>query len=290
MSNSGAWLTAGPADDPLIVLRSDFWGYNSIGIIGEDSACAVDPGVRPGELTRLRRSLETRRGQRLVSNVVLTHSHHDHIRGWQAFPGARISMPQVAAEKPAQARQRILAAVRAIDEHLAVTAPEFTYPLVDEAFDEMLAFDLGRCPVEVHFLPGHSNCTSVVHLPSCKTLLTADYLVMPGLPYCRWEVESHEEALRTLLRWCGEWGVERIVPAHNEILQGERLRAAILEDLEYFAVLREVVAGELACGRDRESAVRRAAKRMGVRRGRDIGGRRRQDLDNARRVLGVLGN
>ncbi|MDP6954653.1 MAG: MBL fold metallo-hydrolase [Planctomycetota bacterium] len=288
MSNSGAWLTSGSGADPLIILRSDFWGYNSIGIIGSEAACAVDPGVRPVEIVRLRRSLETRRGLRPVSEVVLTHSHHDHIRGWRAFPGARICMPRIAAEKPEEARRRILSSVGAIDGHLGVEVADFVYPQADEAFADSLSFDLGDCPVELRFLPGHSNCTSVVYLPSCKTLLTADYLVMPGLPYCRWEVEPFETALRTMDRWCVEWGVDRIVPAHNAVLEGPAVRAAIAQDLAYFADLREVLSNCLADGAERETAVRRAAKTMGERRGRDVGGRRRQDLDNARRVLRTL--
>jgi hypothetical protein len=49
MTSAGSWLTAGAVDDPLVVLRSDFWAFNAIGIIGTQSACAVDPGARPLE-------------------------------------------------------------------------------------------------------------------------------------------------------------------------------------------------------------------------------------------------
>jgi hypothetical protein len=66
------------------------------------------------------------------------------------------------------------------------------------------------------------------------------------------------------------------------------VRAAIAEDLEYFAVLRGVLDDELARGDETETALRRAAKAMGKRRGRDIGGRRHQDLDNVRRVFAEL--
>jgi len=252
MTSAGSWLTAGAVDDPLVVLRSDFWAFNAIGIIGTQSACAVDPGARPVEIERMRRSLEGRHGgdeMRPVSHLVLTHSHHDHIRGWRGFPGARIVMPRVAAEKPDASRKRILASVRAIDEHLGVDVPDFSYPVADEVFDDVYAFDLGSCEVEVRFLPGHSNCTSVVWIPSCHTLLTADYLVFPGLPYCRWEAAAFEQALRTMDRWCQEWDVRRVIPAHNAILEGASVRAAIAEDLEYFAVLRGVLDDELARAR-----------------------------------------
>ena len=271
-------LEDGP--DELRVVRSDFWGFNAIGVASGGRACVVDPGIRPGDMQLLRDSLDGR-----VEEIVLTHSHHDHIRGWMRFPGARVTMPRIAAEKPQDSRDRILRAKRRIDEKLGVDDRSYEYPHADHVFDEHVAFELGELTVEAHFVPGHSNCTSVVLFPELATLCTADYLVSPGLPYCRWEARAFEEATRTLRELCRERGVRRILPAHNAPIHGtDAIEAAFDEELSYFEVLRVEVERLHAEGESVDAIAARAGRTMTERRGRDLGGRERQDIDNARRV------
>ena len=79
------FLLQGTADDPLVVLRSAFWHFNVIGFYDGESACVVDPGIYPHEVEALRTAL-TAGGRRTVDYVLLTHSHHDHIRGRTTQP------------------------------------------------------------------------------------------------------------------------------------------------------------------------------------------------------------
>lgn len=273
--------------DGLVVQRCGLWGYNSIGVVSGDEACAVDPGITPEEVLAFRGALES--GGRRVTKVVLTHSHHDHIRGWQAFEGAEVIAPSAVANKEAGPRERILAGKAKVDERLGVEDAGFRYPAVDRAFDDHLTVRVGALDLELEFLPGHSNCTSVVHVPALKALLTADYLVSPGLPYCRWEAASFEAAHRRLRELVRSAGIERVVPAHNDLIDGPAAAlAAIEEELEYFTALRADLARRLTSGDSHEHAMRGAAKFMGERRGVDLGARARQDRDNARRVLAEL--
>lgn len=268
----------------LVVLRCGLWRYNAIGLVSEGAACAIDPGITPEEIGALRTRL-TRDGA-TVTHVVLTHAHHDHIRGWQAFPGAVVSMPRIGADKSADARARILAGKAQVDRKLGLDDADFRYPEVDVAFDDRAQFELGALTVETRFLAGHSNCTSVVVVPELRTLFSADYLVHPGLPYCRFEAAPFEAAHRTLRAWALAEGIERIVPAHESVLEGQAaILAAIDAELEYFAVLRADIARRLAAGEDETHLTRAAAAMLGARRGVDLGPRAIQDLDNARRVL-----
>ena len=41
------FLLAGNKSDPLVVLRSATWNYNSIGLFAESEALVVDPGLSP---------------------------------------------------------------------------------------------------------------------------------------------------------------------------------------------------------------------------------------------------
>lgn len=281
-------LVEGTPDDPLVVVRSRLWRFNAIGLFSGDEAVVIDPGIDPDEIAELEERVRTahREGPpRRVTRVVITHSHHDHIRGWARFGDAEVVMPRVAAEKGAKARERILAAKARIDRHLEVDDPGFAYPEADTVFDGRLTVSCGELELVLEFLPGHSDCTSVVWIPALATLCTADYLVSPGLPYCRWRAAEFERALATMARRVDERGIERVVPAHRDLHVGrEAVQAALARDEEYMRVLREAVRAGLAEGVGSERAARRAARTMEEWRGEDVGKRGRQDLDNAQRV------
>lgn len=278
------WLLGADPADPLVALRCDFWGFNSIGLFDGDEALVVDPGIKPEEIETLRARLAA--GGAQVTTVVLTHSHHDHIRGWQRFPGAEVHFPRVAAEKSEDARSRILAAKLRIDEELGVRDPEFAYPEGTAVFDDRRDLRIGGLDVELLFLPGHSDCTSVVRIPALKALATADYLVSPGLPYCRWRAREFEAAIRRMTTWVEDGLVERVVPAHGRVIEGrEALLTALGEESSYFEFARSEVRAELSSGSSQELVARRVASRLGERRGVDLGPRAAQDVDNVRRIL-----
>jgi glyoxylase-like metal-dependent hydrolase (beta-lactamase superfamily II) len=281
-------LLEGTPADPLVVVRSRLWQFNAIGLFDGDEALVIDPGIDPDEIAQLTERVTTAHNSgppRRVTWVLLTHSHHDHIRGWARFPGAKVAMPRMAAEKGPQARERILAAKAKLDQSLGVEDPDFAYPRASRVFEDRLALRCGRLEVELRFLPGHSDCTSVVWIPALATLCSADYLVSPGLPYCRWQARAFDEALATLESWVVTEGVQRIVPAHRDLHVGpEAVRAALARDQEYMARLRVQVRTALDQGLTPDRAARAAAREMAKWRGADLGPRTRQDVDNAQRV------
>ncbi|MEM6567612.1 MAG: MBL fold metallo-hydrolase [Planctomycetota bacterium] len=276
--------TAAAGEDGLVVQRCDLWGYNSIGVVSGDEACVVDPGITPDEIAAMRAELES--SGRRVTHVVLTHSHHDHIRGWSAFGDATVVAPRIVADKEEGPRARILAGKRKVDERMGVDDPDFRYPDVDVAFDGSHRLTVGALELRLEFLPGHSNCTSVVHVPALRALLTADYLVSPGLPYCRWEAKPFEAANARLREMVENEGIDLVVPAHNDLLESrEAALAAIDEELDYFRDLRADMRSRRAFGTAGETLLREIAAYMGHRRGEDVGLKARQDYDNAKRVL-----
>lgn len=277
-----------PGENGLVVQRCELWGYNAIGVVSGDEAIAVDPGIKPEEIRALRATLEAG-GARRVTHIVITHSHHDHIRGWNAFPGAEIVAPSTVAAKPEKSIARILAGKAKVDERMGVSDDAFTYPTVDRTFEDACVLKVGNLDVELRSLPGHSDCTSIAIVPKLKALLSADYLVSPGLPYCRWEAAPFERANERLRDLIVEFGVERVVPAHNELLESrDAALTAIEEELSYFRFLREEVMRQEKKGLATDKLLRACAAAMGERRGVDLGPKARQDADNARRVLKEL--
>lgn len=274
--------------DGLVVQRCALWGYNAIGVVSGDEAIAVDPGITPDEIAAFRAALEAG-GKRRVTQVVLTHSHHDHIRGWNAFPGAEIVAPLAVAAKPEGSQRRILAGKAKVDERMGVSDASFTYPNVSRTFEAACTLRVGELTVELRSLPGHSDCTSIAIVPELKSLLSADYLVSPGLPYCRWEAAPFERANEKLRDLIIEFDVERVVPAHNDPFESrDEALHAIEEELSYFRFLREEVLRQRTPGTSADKILRACAAAMGQRRGEDLGPKARQDADNARRVLKEL--
>ncbi len=282
-------LAEGTLGDPLVVVRGSLWRFNAVGLFSNGEAVVIDPGVTPDEIELLAdrvRHAHLTGAPRRVTHVLLTHSHHDHIRGWSRFEGAEVVMPRAAADKNEKARERILAAKNRIDRQLDVEDGDFSYPEAGTTFDDRVRITCGDLELEQIFLPGHSNCTSVVWIPALRTLCTSDYLVSPGLPYCRFAARPFEEALARMAGWVDELGIDRIVPAHRELIVGrEDVRSALERDIEYMKVLREGVRASLTEGIEEARLVRRVAREMAEWRDEDVGGRDRQDRDNAQRVL-----
>ncbi len=167
-----------------------------------------------------------------------------------------------------------------------VEDPGFAYPKVDQTFEQSLSLRVGELDVLAEFLPGHSNCTSVVTIPALRALLSADYLVTPGLPYCRWEPAPFEGANRRIGELVEQHGLELIVPAHNDLLESkEASLAAIESELSYFQFLRRQVEACVQEGLKEDVILKRCGRAMTERRGVDLGPRARQDADNARRIL-----
>ncbi|MFT7679069.1 MAG: glyoxylase-like metal-dependent hydrolase (beta-lactamase superfamily II) [Planctomycetota bacterium] len=293
MSSIGPRLIEpGSAADPLVAVRSDFWNFNGLGFYDGEEACVIDPGIRREDIELLGTRLRWAGGRtspRRITKVLVTHSHHDHFRGWDSFPGAEVILPRVAADKAATPRRRILAAKSAVDDRLGEVHEGFRYPNAYPIFDERLSLQVGSREVELRFLPGHSDCTSVVWIPSLRTLCTADYLVSPGLPYCRWDADAFDAALDTLTRWTQEEGIERVWPAHNApILGNAAILAAIDADRRVMQALRERAHEVHASGLDGLEAARAVSENMDGVRGWEAGVQRRQDVDNARRVLAAV--
>ena len=266
---SAGLMKAASADDPLVCVRSHFWNFNAVGLAG-DGACVVDPGIDPDEIALLRDGGAFAFQERI----------HE--------PGSQVVMPRQAAQKSPHSQERILASKQWLDERLDVDDPQFSYPRADQVFEDSKRLTCAGLEVELLFVPGHSDCTSVVWIPELSTLLTADYLVEPGLPYCRWQAGPFERALDTLIDLVERESVQRVIPSHNDWIEGnEAILAALRTEQEYFALLRDAVRSACESGLAREQCERegvKAVRSWRAERGQDVGKRERQDLDNVRRL------
>lgn len=263
-----------------MILRypSRLWHFHGHAILADGEAALVDPGVFPEEIDAIATDLERRKARPAL--VLITHSHHDHIRGWNRFPGARVAGPKAVAEKDAAARARILAAKQAVDRKFGAEETEFRYPELDLVLEEPATLSLGSTEILFRMNPGHSNCSSTLIVPAQRALFSGDYLVSPGMPYCRWRIDRFEEALHRLRGWVQEFAIETVYPAHNPPIAGRgSIEAALDAELAYFGRLREIVAALETSGESEDEIAKLAASALRP------GKLWEQDRDNAKRAL-----
>jgi hypothetical protein len=109
--------------------------------------------------------------------------------------------------------------------------------------------------------------------------------VSPGVPFCRHEASLFEGALERLLALAAELPIERVVPAHGDLLEGEEaVREALLLDLGVFRAMRACAEG-LEPALPAAEAQERVVAAATAFRGRGAGLLSAQDEDNAERVL-----
>lgn len=265
----------------VISQRSRLWHFNAHALLSNGEAAVFDPGIFQDELTRFRDTI-AERGFR-VRYLVLTHSHHDHIRGWKFFPGAEIVSHRKVAEKDEVAKQRILTAKDMLDKKFGTTDPDFSFPPIHRVYDSQETLRVGDAVLSLRYLPGHSDCISMTICPQAKAAFTGDYFVSPGMPYVRWRVDKFREAMKTFREWVAQDQIENIYPAHNDSIHG---KAAVLQAIDreedYFARLSEIVRELAKTEKSEEEIIKETAKRLRPEKMWD------QDRDNARRALREL--
>ncbi len=209
----------------------------------------VDSPILPDELELLPSLLE-QAGFPPPSGLLATHADWDHLLGRLAFPQAPLgcaesSVARLQAEPGAAQRE-----LRAFDEDLYLARAR---PL---ALGSVQALPVpGRCGIgelelELHAAEGHTRDGMAVWIPWARVLLAGDYLSNVEIPTLAdggtLEAYAHTlERLRPLVSLA-----LHVVPGHGAVLEGERARAILDEDLSYLQQLRaRAAAAELPAGR-----------------------------------------
>lgn len=151
-------------------------------------AAVVDPAWEVDRLIDLAR----RKGVR-ITDILLTHSHHDHVNGVEAV-------------------------LNACDARLHLLKPEAQFwdsypdrPILHHGGD---VIDLGQTSIRVLHTPGHTPGSACYHLGN--DLITGDTLFVFGCGRCDLRGGDPEEMHRTLCRLGQELSGDTVIhPGHN---------------------------------------------------------------------------
>lgn len=222
-------------------------------ILMEDSVAAVDAQY-PVSGADFRRSIP-KVTDKPVTHLILTHIHGDHVFGNQAFEDCDIVSHSRLKEKmeenletewaPANL-EKMLEDIKtnrperaSLFEGLRIVLPTSTY-------DERYALD----DIEVIHLPGHTDGSAVVNIPSDRTLFAGDLIFAKTFPWAGDPTADPDEwitSFKTIL----EMDVDTIVPGHGSVCD----KGEIEIQLRWFKAVRDEMGRLISEGATQEEAV-----------------------------------
>ncbi len=193
---------------------STFMGMNSVFVSGNDKkGFLVDPGVYPAEIDKIKRFIEDKELE--VDNLVLTHTHGDHISGWGEFSSFPVYASEKVLNKSEQTKNKDLAFVKKLYKKndcdpSALKFPEPIFTVKDGAKEIM-------ADLEVYFyeISGHAVDQVAVIVPALHLLLAGDMLIYKFIPIVLQGFNSYLEGLGKLKKLVEEYDIETVAPGHS---------------------------------------------------------------------------
>ncbi|WP_018870842.1 MULTISPECIES: MBL fold metallo-hydrolase [unclassified Thioalkalivibrio] len=157
--------------------------------MGSRRAAVVDPAWDPDAILRQAREQDVE-----ISDILLTHSHHDHINGIEAIleynPSARLHLLKPEAE---------------------FWGRDLEQPQLHHGGDR---FMLGDTEIRLLHTPGHTPGSTCFHMPAGDDLITGDTLFVFGCGRCDLHGGDPEQMFHTLK------GLREGLPEHTCIHPG----------------------------------------------------------------------
>ena len=190
-----------------------------------------------------------------VTHLLLTHVHGDHVFGNQAFEDCAIVSHRRLRERMEESLRNEWAPARleAMLEDYRRNRPERAYlfeglriVLPTETFEDRYAVG----PVEMTHLPGHTDCSSIVHVPDDRVVFAGDLMFAETFPWAgdpTADPDAWIEAFKRLL----DMDVEAFVPGHGPVCGKEEFR----RQLHWFEAMREEVRRLISEGASEEEVV-----------------------------------
>ena len=206
---------------------------------GEGEAFVIDSPVLPEELDSLP-GLLGQAGFPEPNGLLATHGDWDHLLGRLAYPGLALGCAEGTVSRLAARPGEAQRGLREFDEELLIERPA---PLALGSLQGLPVpgrLDIADRELELHPTGGHTPDGMAVLIGWAGVLVAGDYLSPIEIPTLQ-AGGTAEAYLKTLGRLGGL--LERtahVVPGHGPLIDGERARAVLDEDVAYLQSLREL--------------------------------------------------
>ena len=194
---------------------SQFLGMNSAIIYRERSAFLIDPGVFPPELQRIRHFIETENISEI--NLLLTHTHGDHISGWKTFSEFPVYSHRCLEEKSPQVRMNDVRYLQGMYRKQGYENFEMlAFPEQAILVDEGKFLNLNPYSFAFFHVPGHSGDMTSIIIPEEKVLLSGDMLIQSPVPFILHSIRQYWSSLKKLKQLVIQYHIDCLIPGHGK--------------------------------------------------------------------------
>jgi glyoxylase-like metal-dependent hydrolase (beta-lactamase superfamily II) len=217
--------------EDVLLVTSAIWQTTCTVVRHGDEGFVVDSPVLPHELEALPALLQ--QAQFPFSGLLATHGDWDHLLGRLAFPDAALGVAETTAARLTGAPGEAQRALKAFDEEHYVERPAPLRLGQVEPLPVPGKLEVGGEELELHATEGHVADGMAVLVPWARVLVAGDFLSPVEIPMLseggsRSAYQATLRALEPLLD-----RVDRVVPGHGDVLDAQRAKAILREDLHY---------------------------------------------------------
>ncbi len=194
---------------------SQFLGMNSVVVYEGAAAYLIDPGVFPPELQRIRDFID-KEGFTTV-NILLTHTHGDHISGWKTFGEYSVFIHRCQEQKTAQMRANDLRYVQGMYRKQGYENFEWlAFPDHATFVDDGKFISLPPFSFAFFHVPGHSTDMTAIIVPEEKLMLSGDMLIQTPIPFILHSIGQYWKSLQRLQKLVLEYEITCLIPGHGK--------------------------------------------------------------------------
>jgi hydroxyacylglutathione hydrolase len=193
---------------------SQFIGMNSAIVYEGSAAYLIDPGVFPPELQRIRNFIEK---ENLVKvQLLLTHTHGDHISGWKTFGEFPIYVHRCMAEKSQQVRDNDVRYLQGMYRKQGYeNFDQLAFPEHAILIDEGKFVSVEPYSFAFFHVPGHSVDMTSIIIPEERLMLSGDMLIQTPVPFILHSIRQYWDSLKRLKRLVLQYEIDCLIPGHG---------------------------------------------------------------------------
>ncbi len=226
----------------------------NVGIVVLDDAVVAVDAQYPASALDFRESIPSV-SNKPVTHLLLTHVHGDHVFGNQAFEDCEIVSHVRLKDKMEESLRYEWAPgnLEKMLEDIKINRPERAWlyeglriVLPKKVFEDKYSVD----DVEMIYMPGHTDCSSVVYVPNDRVMFAGDLMFAKTFPWAgdlTADPDAWIEAFRKML----SMDVDVFVPGHGPFCD----KAEVQVQLRWFEAARDVMKSLVADGVSMEEAV-----------------------------------
>jgi hydroxyacylglutathione hydrolase len=194
---------------------SQFLGLNSSVVYQGNYAYLVDPGVFPREIEKIRLFLKKENIDQLT--VLLTHTHGDHIAGWNFFREYPTYGHASIQQKPELAKQNDVRYLKGMwRKHGVESEEELLFPDNVQYVEEGETIQIPPFSFTFYYIPGHSVDMSAIVIPEEKLLFSGDCLIQTPVPFVLHSTRQYWDSLKKLKYVVFDDELRCLIPGHGK--------------------------------------------------------------------------